>query len=182
VTANSGSCASQARRRRSLAGTLVPPLALQASTGRFRNPAGALPRTVSFRCPGAYVASTASPAAWSEVPGAEGCTAEAATFRDRIGEFALRDAEVVGVSTQRPEEPGVFAAWARIPYPLLSGQDLQLAAALRLPAFRAAGRDNLKRLILIVGRSRQIRHVLFPVPDPVASVERGLAMLGHAEA
>jgi DNA-binding HxlR family transcriptional regulator/peroxiredoxin len=182
VTATSRQCSGEARRVLSLAGTRVPPLALPASTGPARDPVGASPLTVVFCYPGAYAASGAYPAGWSEIPGAAGCTLEAATFRDRIDEFAARDAEVVGVSTQRPEEQAAFTAKARIPYPLLSDQELQLAAALRLPTFRVAGRDNLKRLTLIVGPDRQIRHVLYPVTDPVASVEQALALLGRAGA
>jgi peroxiredoxin len=138
--------------------------------------------TVVFCYPGAYAASSAYPAGWNEIPGAAGCTLEAATFRDRIDEFTARDAEIMGVSTQRSEEQAAFAAKMRIPYPLLSDQELQLAAALRLPTFRAAGRDNLKRLTLIVGRDREIRHVLYPVGDPVASVGQALVLLGRGEA
>jgi peroxiredoxin len=166
---------------RSFAGTRVPPLALPASKGRSGDPVGTSPSTVVFCYPGAY-ASSAYPARWSEIPGAAGCTLEAATFPDRIDEFAALDAEVVGVSTQRPEEQAAFAAKARIPYPLLSDQELQLAAAPRLPTFLVAARDNLKRLTLIVGRDRQIRHVLYPIADPVASVEQALALLGRAGA
>lgn len=182
VTAASSTRSSETRRVRSLAGTGMPPVALPASTGPPRDPVGGSPWTVLFCYPGAYAASSAYPAGWSEIPGAAGCTLEAATFRDRIDEFAARDAEVVGVSTQRPEEQAAFAAKARIPYPLLSDQELQLAAALRLPTFRAAGRDNLKRLTLIAGPDRQIRHVLYPVTDPVASVEQALALLARQEA
>jgi DNA-binding HxlR family transcriptional regulator/peroxiredoxin len=182
VTATSGPRSSEARRMRSLAGTRVPPLALAAGKGPSRDLLGDAEWTVVFCYPGAYVASSAYPAGWSEIPGAAGCTLEAATFRDRIDEFAARDAEVVGVSTQRPEEQAAFAAKARIPYSLLSDQGLQLAAALRLPTFRVGGRDNLKRLTLIVGRDRQVRHVLYPIADPVASVEQVLALLGRAGA
>lgn len=167
---------------RSLAGTCVPPLASPASKGRSRDPVGTSPSTVVFCYPGAYAASNAYPAGWSEIPGAAGCTLEAATCRDRIDEFAARDAEVVGVSTQRPEEQEAYAAKACIPYPLLSDLELQLAAALRLPTFCVAGRDNLKRRTLIIGRGRQIRHVLYPIADPVASVEQVLALRGRASA
>src|SRR5215472_14789518 len=119
VTATSGARSGETRRIRSLAGTRVPPLALPASTAPSRDPVGAALATVVFCYPGAYAANSAYPAGWSEIPGAAGCTLEAATFRGRIDEFAARDAEVVGVSTQRPEEQAAFAAKARIPYPLL---------------------------------------------------------------
>jgi DNA-binding HxlR family transcriptional regulator/peroxiredoxin len=182
VTATSGPNSSEARRMLNLAGTRVPPLALPASTGQSRDPVGRSLLTVIFCYPGAYAASSAYPAGWSLIPGAAGCTLEAAAFRDRIDEFTAQDAEVIGVSTQRPDEQAAFAAKARIPYSLLSDQELQLAAALRLPTFRAAGRDNLKRLTLIVRSDRRIRHVLYPVTDPAASVEQALALLEQAKA
>jgi peroxiredoxin len=102
---------------------------------------------------------------------------ESTTFRDRYDDFLRRGAQVVGVSTQRPEEQAAFAAKARIPFLLLSDQDLRLAAALRLPTFRAGGSDRLKRLTLIVGPGRAIRQVHYPITDPVGSVDDALAAL-----
>ena len=177
VSASSGPRSKEARRVRRLVGTCVPSLALATGQGSSRDPVGGSEWAVIYCYPGAYAATSAYPAGWSEIPGASGCTLEATTFRDRIGEFAARGAEVVGVSTQRPEEQAAFAAQARIPYLLLSDQELELAAALRLPTFRAAGRDHLKRLTLIVGADRVIRHVVYPIPDPVACVEQALVLL-----
>lgn len=177
VTATSGPRSQEARRMRRLVGVRVPPLTLSTGDGASRDLLDDAEWTVVFCYPGAYATSTAYPVGWSEIPGATGCTLEATMFRDRIGEFAARGAEVVGVSTQRPEDQAAFAAKARIPYPLLSDQDLQLAAALRLPTFRAAGRNHLKRLTLIVGGDREIRHVIYPVTDLVASVGQALVLL-----
>jgi DNA-binding HxlR family transcriptional regulator/peroxiredoxin len=177
VTATGGPRSKEARRVRNLVGARVPQLALAAGEGVSGDPVGSAEWTVIYCYPGAYAASSAYPAGWGEIPGASGCTLEATTFRDQIGQFAARGAEVVGVSTQRPEEQAAFAAKARILYRLLSDQELQLAAGLRLPTFRAGGRDHLKRLTLIVGADRTIRHVLYPIPDPVASVEQALVLL-----
>ncbi|MFD5115767.1 hypothetical protein ACFWNG_26230 [Streptomyces sp. NPDC058391] len=52
-----------------------------------------------------------------------------------------------------------------MPYPLLSGTHLRLAAALRLPTFHGAGQVRLKRSVLVLDRQRTVRHVLFPVGD-----------------
>jgi DNA-binding HxlR family transcriptional regulator/peroxiredoxin len=177
LTATSGPRSKEAQRVRSLVGACVPPLTLPVGKGPSRDPVGATEWTVIYCYPGAYAASSDYPAGWSEIPGARGCTLEATTFRDRIGEFAARRAEVVGVSTQRPEDQAAFASKARIPYRLLSDQELWLAAALRLPTFRASGREHLKRLTLLVGAERAIRHVLYPIRDPVASVEQALGLL-----
>ena len=177
VTATSGPRSKEARRMRKLVGIRLPILALPSSDGPSRDPVGGAEWTVVYCYPGAYAASSAYPTGWSEIPGATGCTLEAITFRERIGEFAARGAEVVGVSTQRPEEQMAFAAKAGITYLLVSDQELQLAAALRLPTFRAAGREHLKRFTLIVRGDREIRHVLYPIADPVASVEQTLVVL-----
>jgi hypothetical protein len=46
--------------------------------------------------------------------------------------------------------------------------------ALRLPTFRTAGVDRLKRLTLIVDRARTIRAVPYPIHDPAGSVTDAL--------
>ena len=181
VTATSGPRSKETQRVRGLVGGRVPSLELAGGDGR-RDPIGGVEWTVVFCYPGAYAASSAYPTGWGEIPGATGCALEATTFRNRIGEFEALDAEVVGVSTQRPEDQAAFAEKVRLPYPLLSDQELHLAAALRLPTFRAGGRDNLKRLTLLVDRERGIRHVLYPIPDPVASVDQALSLLDRARA
>lgn len=182
VTATSGPRSREAQRVRRLVGVRVPPLALASAKDRRRDPIDGAEWTVVFCYPGAYAASSAYPAGWSEIPGATGCTLEATTFRNRIEEFAALGAEVVGVSTQRPEDQAAFAEKARLRYPLLSDLELRLAAALRLPTFRAGGRDHLKRLTLIIDRQREIRHVLYPATDPVASVDRALSLLVRSRA
>ncbi|MEU8142687.1 winged helix-turn-helix transcriptional regulator [Nonomuraea sp. NPDC048901] len=114
------------------------------------------------------------PPGWNQVPGAAGCTLENRIFRDRHPEFAAHDIAIHGVSTQRPDEQATFAAAEDIPFPLLSDMDLRLAAALRLPTFRAGQALRLKRLILVVDRFRVIRHVIFPVLDIPAAITEAL--------
>ena len=182
VTATGGPRSKEARRLRNLVGSQLPHIALAAAAEVSSDPVGEANWTVLYCYPGAYAATSSYPAGWSEIRGASGCTLEATTFRDQLAAFAARGAEVGGVSAQPPEEQALFAAKARIPYRLLSDQELQLAAALRLPTFRAGGRDHLKRLTLIVSADRVIRHVLYPIPDPVASVEQALTLLDRATA
>jgi len=177
VTATGTSRSKEARRLRSLVGGRMPRLALATGGGVSRDPVGDANWTVIYCYPGAYAKASSYPNGWGEIPGATGCTLEAMTFRDRIGDFAARGADVVGVSTQPPEEQAAFLAKARIPYPLLSDNELALAAALRLPTFRAGGRDHLKRLTLIVAADRKIRRVVYPIADPVDSVDQALKFL-----
>lgn len=177
LTATSGPRSPEVRRIHNLVGTSVPPLTLASRSSGRRDPVGDAAWTVIYCYPGAYASASAYPVDWTEIPGAAGCTLEATTFRDRTPEFDARDAQIAGISTQRPEEQSAFARKARVPFLLFSDQELQFAAALRLPTFRVAGRDHLKRLTLIVGGDREIRHVLYPVSDPAGSVEQVLSLL-----
>jgi DNA-binding HxlR family transcriptional regulator/peroxiredoxin len=129
--------------------------------------------TVLFTYP-ATGAPSPLPDGWNELPGAVGCTLENRLFRDRIAEFAAAGRAVRGVSTQRPDEQREFAAAERIPFPLLSDVDLQLAAAARLPTFRAGGAVRLKRLVLVVDTDRRVLAARYPVADIAAAVEWAL--------
>ncbi len=78
---------------------------------------------------------------------------------------------VHGVSTQRADQQQSFADWAALPFRLLSDVDLRLTGALRLPTFRAAGVDRLKRVTLLVDPGRVVQAVQYPVTDPAGSVD-----------
>ena len=178
LTATTGSDTLEARRVHSLVGTRVPPLHLTSVGGAPTDVVGSARWTVLYCFPGAYAPGpTAYPPGWSDIPGTSGCTLESRTFRDRIGDFAARGADVVGVSTQRPDELEAFARSQDIGFPLLSDADLDLVTALRLPTFRAVGVDRLKRLTLLLDRERIVRGVLYPITDPAGSVNDVLAML-----
>jgi peroxiredoxin len=110
------------------------------------------------------------PPNWGDIPGAPDCTLESLTYGDRHSDFAAVGATVHGVSTQCPDQLAAFAEYVDLPFALLSDTDLALAASLRLPTFRAAGMDRLKRLTMIVDDQRTIRAAQFPVTDPAASV------------
>ncbi|MFJ9844055.1 winged helix-turn-helix transcriptional regulator [Kitasatospora sp. NPDC101155] len=169
----------ETRRVMALTGHRLPALELAAASGGWVDPVAAdRAWTVLYCFPGAFAPGVMGhPPGWGEVPGAAGCTLESCTYRDRMGEFAARDAAVYGVSTQRPDQLAAFAEHARIPFPLLSDAGLALAGSLRLPTFRASGVDRLKRLTLVLDATRTVRAVLYPVTDPAGSVEDALALL-----
>lgn len=189
VTAAGAVDSLEARRMQRLAGQRIPRLALASARGGHSDPvegdeddtAGAR-WTVLYCFPGAWAPGIGTqPPGWDLVPGASGCTLEATTFRDRFPEFIARGAMVHGVSTQRPDQLAAFVAHLRIPFTMISDQDLLLATALRLPTFRAGGVDRLKRLTLIVDRrQRRILQTLYPVSDPVGAIEDALAVLACA--
>jgi peroxiredoxin len=159
-----------------LVGHRVPHLRLADRRNGRADPVADTEWTVLYCFPGAWASGTpGNPPGWDAIPGAPGCTLESSTFRDRLPDFAARGATVQGVSTQRPDQLDEFAAHHRIPFSLLSDQDLELTTALRLPTFRAAGVDRLKRLSLIIDRARTIRAVLYPISDPAGSVSDALA-------
>ncbi|OLZ68906.1 HxlR family transcriptional regulator [Streptomyces sp. IMTB 2501] len=114
---------------------------------------------------------------WGEpIPGAAGCTLENRLFRDAWPDFRRAGVDVRGISTQLPYEQAEFANAEQVPYDLLSDARHQLAAALRLPTFRGAGRLRHKRLILVVDAERTVRHTLFPVVDIPRAVAQSLSL------
>ncbi|AUG78425.1 HxlR family transcriptional regulator [Kitasatospora sp. MMS16-BH015] len=183
LSATSEADSAETRRVHGLVGSRVPEALLPAATAA--GPAGALDpvaeghRWTALYCyPGAFLPTAqAYPPGWGEIPGARGCTLESCTYRDRLAEFAARGVAVRGVSTGRPDQLAEFAAHEGIQFPLLSDAELQLAVGLRLPTFRAAGVDRLKRLTLVVDGERVVRGVLYPLPDPAGSVEDVLALI-----
>ncbi|MEZ0580607.1 winged helix-turn-helix transcriptional regulator [Nocardioides sp. MH1] len=132
---------------------------------------------VLYLFPGAFAPDVQGyPATWGEIPGAAGCTLESTTYARRHEAFAGLGCEVVGVSTQRPDQQASFAAHASLPFRLASDQDHRLAAGLRPPMFRAAGVDRFKRQTLLIDPDGVVRHVQMPVTDPAGSVEEMLAV------
>ncbi|MGX1884035.1 winged helix-turn-helix transcriptional regulator [Streptomyces sp. NPDC055287] len=180
TTATAAEASREAERVHGLLGTRLPELQLLDLNGDLRDPVADTPYTVLYCFPSAYARPGAYPPGWAEIPGARGCTLEACTYRDQLAEFTAAGASVHGVSVQRPDEQRAFADEERLRFPLLSDADLTLAAALRLPTFRAAGVSRLKRLTLVVGRDRTVRQVLYPVTDIAASVETALATIRSA--
>lgn len=182
LTATTAPTSAEARRVHGLVGRRIPEVALWSDAGTLADPLVAS-WTVLYAFPGAFVpVGDPLPPDWADIPGAAGCTLESTTYRDRFPEFDGRGVTVRGLSTQRPDQLHAFARHARLPFALLSDEDLALTAALRLPTFRAAGVDRLKRLTMVVDPARTIRAVQFPVTDPVATVGVALAQVtGLAE-
>ncbi|WP_144127687.1 winged helix-turn-helix transcriptional regulator [Catellatospora sichuanensis] len=174
ATAPGGDADREAARARALPGSRVPAgLTLPSTRGNTGDVVGDTDLTVLFT----YPATGASvPPGWSRIPGALGCTLENRLFRDAWAHFIQAGATVHGVSTQRPDEQAAFADAEQIPFPLLSDVDLEFAAALRLPTFRAAQQIRHKRIILVVDRDRVVRHSIYPVTDIPSAVSEVLEL------
>lgn len=179
VSATATGSSPEAARVAALVGTPVPdvelvahdgsPLRLRPADGRWR---------VVFCFPGAFAPHTGGyPPRWDSIPGSAGCTLETATYAARLAEFGAAGADVVGLSTQRPDEQHAFHRHARLPYPLASDEAGRVAPALRLPVFRAGGVTRYKRQSLLLDPEGVVRHVQMPITDPAGSVEEMLAAL-----
>lgn len=180
MTATAGAGSREAQRVHSLVGQRVPGLTLAAHDGAEVK-LDALPGwNVLYFFPGAFAPGTQGyPAGWSDIPGAAGCTLESVSYAARYQDFASLGCGVLGVSSQRPDQQAAFAAHAKLPFRLLSDQDGQLAARLRLPMFRAAGTDRYKRMSFLADPGGVLRFVQMPVTDPAGSVTDILATLRH---
>lgn len=178
LTATSAASSAEARRAHALVGHRVPAMTLTDRHDDGRDAIAADRWTVLFCFPGAYAPNVGGyPPGWGEIPGAPGCTLETAAFRDKTAEFDAAGADIHGVSTQRPDELKAFAEHAALPFLTMSDTDGQLTAALRLPTFRAAGVDRLKRLTIVVDPERTVRGVLYPITDPAGSVDDALTLV-----
>ncbi len=181
ATAEAGSA--EHRRVLALTGHRLPAITLPRQDGTPVPPAEPGAWTVLFCFPGAFApGSHGLPPTWGDIPGAPGCTLETTTYAARAEAFAAAGARIRGVSTQRPDQLNEFAEHAALPYDLLSDADGRLAAALRLPTFRAGGADRLKRLTMLIDPAGTIREVQFPVTDPAASVDEMLTAVEKSAA
>ncbi|MEU6519861.1 winged helix-turn-helix transcriptional regulator [Streptomyces sp. NPDC046978] len=161
LTATAGEGGAEHVRVRDLVGTRMPDgLELPGTRGEdlpVISPDAAA--TVLFTYPGTGIERD------EQIPGAAGCTLQMRLFRDAWPDFRQAGVDVRAISTQPVHEQTEFARTEQLPFPLLSDADHRLAAALRLPTFRSAGRLRPKRLILVVDAQRTVRHTLFPVLD-----------------
>jgi peroxiredoxin len=119
---------------------------------------------------------------WTAIPGARGCTPEACSFRDELGEFRAKGVDVYGLSGQSSSLQREHAREFALPYPLLSDERLRLGDALQLPTFEFHGRRYFTRLTLIVAEG-MIDAALYPVFPPHDAAGQALKwMAEHLDA
>jgi peroxiredoxin len=116
------------------------------------------------------------PLGWDSIPGARGCTPEACSFRDLTDNFAACETTGFGLSAQDTEYQSEAAARLRLPYDLLSDENLRLAEALRLPVFEVEGMTLLKRITLLLADGR-VTGVIYPVFPPDEAAFQALALV-----
>ncbi len=163
---------------RHLTGRRLPALRLAATDGSRVDLASLSGRTVVYIYPRTGVPGQAPPDGWDQIPGARGCTPQSCSFRDHFAELKrLGVARLYGLSTQDSAYQREAAERLHLPFPLLSDQSLELARALDLPTFTAAGMTLLKRMALVIDDGT-ITKVFYPVFPPDKSAPEVIAWLG----
>jgi peroxiredoxin len=163
-----------------LLGAPVPDVALPSTAGGTASLARLDGRVVVFAFPWAGRPGEALPdEGWDAIPGARGCTAEACGFGDASADLRGLGVELVGVSAQSPERQAEIVARLGLPYPLLSDERGELAAAMALPTFRAGERVLLRRLTMLLDGGA-VSRVWYPVFPPDRHAERVVADLRGA--
>lgn len=122
-----------------------------------------------------------NPDGWDFIPGARGCTPQSCSFRDQFAELRSLGVEhIFGLSTQDCAYQHEAAERLRLPFPLLSDEQLRLTSAMRFPTFEVGGMKLLKRFTLLI-QSGLIEHVFYPVFPPDRSGSDVVAWLSASQ-
>jgi peroxiredoxin len=114
---------------------------------------------------------------WDMIPGARGCTPQTCAFRDLFAELRAAGAgHVFGLSSQSNDYQTEMASRLHLPFPVLSDERLEFAAALGLPTMEVADLTLIKRIALIIDDAT-ITHVFYPVFPPDRNAGDVLAWL-----
>ena len=162
---------------RHLPGMTMPSVWLMSTSNR-RVDLGKLtaPRTIIYCYPMTGQPGKALPDGWDDIPGARGCTLETCSFRDLHTELTKLNTGVYGVSVQSTDYQQEMVTRLKVPYEVLSDENMEFARALRLPTFTAGGMTLIKRLTLVV-RAGRIEHVFYPIFPPDKHADDVLAWL-----
>ncbi len=162
---------------RHLAGRKLPSVALAATDGSRVDLSKLSGRTVVYIYPRTGVPGQAPPEGWDAIPGARGCTPRSCSFRDHFAELGrLGVAHLYGLSTQDTAYQREAVERLHLPFAVLSDEKLELARALELPTFTAAGMTLLKRMALVIDDG-VVRKVFYPVFPPDKNAEEVIAWL-----
>ncbi|SDY90569.1 Peroxiredoxin [Modestobacter sp. DSM 44400] len=161
---------------RHLPGRTLPGLVLTATDGSQVRLDGVCDgRWVLFVYPLTGEPGVDVPRGWDEIPGARGCSQEACSFRDNLGQLHAAGVEkVLALSSDRAQYQQDLVARLHLPYRLLSDPQLQVADALSLPTFTTevlpgAGSGQPQRLykrLTMLLHGPRIEHVFYPVFPP----------------
>lgn len=148
-----------------LPGAELPSLPLSSTAGEAVDLSALSGTTVVYCYPMTGRPDRELPKGWDEIPGARGCTPQSCAFRDHHAHLRALGARVFGLSTQSTDYQSEAVDRLRLPYALLSDEELNFARALELPTFEAEGATLLKRLTF-VSENGKITKVFYPVFPP----------------
>lgn len=164
---------------RYLEGSEVPPVKLRSTSGRQIELSTRTGRVVLYVYPRTGTPNHDMPPGWNAIPGARGCTPQSCRFRDLHQEFASRGIEVFGLSTQSTAYQREAVERLRLPFDLLSDEQLELTHGWGLPTFAANGEVLLKRFTLVLQAGR-VEKVFYPVFPPTTNADDVLAWIASA--
>ncbi|KAH6643029.1 thioredoxin-like protein [Boeremia exigua] len=160
-----------------LAGFKIPPVLLPSTSGDQVDVSRLPGLAIIFCYPRTGAPGETIPDEWNTIPGARGCTPQACSFRDEMGELRKLGVDsIFGVSTQDTPYQDEVKLRVHLPYELLSDADLEFTKQLRLPTFEWQGKTLIKRLALAV-QDGQIARVWYPVFPPDANAKEVVAWL-----
>lgn len=110
---------------------------------------------------------------WNALPGARGCTPQACAYRDAYAQLSATGLRVFGLGSQESTYQREMVERLHLPFEVLSDAELRFARTLRLPTFRVAGQELIKRLTLLV-EGGVITSCFYPVFPPDADAARVL--------
>jgi peroxiredoxin len=162
-----------------LDGFKIPSVSLSSTSGDQVDVSKLAGLAIIFCYPRTGAPGEQIPDEWNVIPGARGCTPQACSFRDEMGELRSRGVNTIfGVSTQDTPYQAEVKTRVHLPYELLSDADLQFTEALKLPTFEWQGKILIKRLALAV-QDGQIVKVWYPVFPPDANAKEVVAWLAQ---
>lgn len=160
-----------------LRGLTLPSVPLPATDGSIVDLSALPGRTVVYIYPRTGRPGEPPPDGWDAIPGARGCTPQSCSFRDHFAELKqLGVTRMFGLSTQDNDYQREAVERLHLPFPILSDRNLELARALTLPTFTAAGMTLLKRMVLVIDGGT-LTKVFYPVFPPDRSAAEVIAWL-----
>lgn len=106
------------------------------------------------------------PEGWDAIPGARGCSPHNCDMRNHYAELIQAGVDrVFGLSSQPLEYQHALLEALRLPYPLLTDEQLLLSTTIGLPTLTAGHVTVYRRLALLV-HENVIEHVFYPVFPP----------------
>jgi peroxiredoxin len=171
IPENDGSC-------NHLIGTRLPDLGLVSTLGDPVNLSRLPERIVVYCYPMTGRPDVPRPEGWGEIPGAMGCTPQSCAFRDHYGELCKLGVQVFGLSTQNTAYQKEMSDRLRLPFKVLSDEQLMFSNSIRLPTFKFEDKTLTKRVTFIANNG-VIEAVHYPVFPSDSDPEWAINHLEH---